>query len=187
VALALFIMRRLGTRTLSPVVLLSLVATSLAFRLAFEENLFGYYFMATAIALILLDVASGRLREVTIAWLGLETLAFNPVHLGFISNLTSKSVFLFDLIPIVLIGLAALSVVLDARRSQVRLYKLLWIVLVSITCESKIWGRDGSIFIMPSWVWQLILVSSATALAVSPLFKMDGKLASPKPEVVNSY
>ena len=52
--------RRLGAAALDPVPLVSLVATSLCLRLVFEVNLFGYYFMAVAVSLIVLDVVKGR-------------------------------------------------------------------------------------------------------------------------------
>ena len=54
--------------------LISLVATSLALRLVFEQNIFGYYFMALCVTLVLLDVISGRIRGELVAWLALITL-----------------------------------------------------------------------------------------------------------------
>ena len=61
-ALASWALRRLGSAVLEPVPLLALVATSLSFRLVFEQNLFGYYFMALAVSLALMDILGGRIR-----------------------------------------------------------------------------------------------------------------------------
>jgi hypothetical protein len=75
---------RLGLGLLESVPLLSLVATSLAFRLIFEVNLWGYYFMATAVSILVMDVVRGRLRWSYLSWLVLISVAFHPV-LGEIS------------------------------------------------------------------------------------------------------
>jgi hypothetical protein len=81
-ALAWWAARRLGTAILEPVPLISLVATALTFRLVFEINLFGYYFMAVAVSLIVLDVIRGRIGMYLVGWLALLTLAFDPVQSG---------------------------------------------------------------------------------------------------------
>ncbi len=74
--------RRLGSLVLEPVPLLSLVATSLCLRLVFEENLYGYYFMAVAVVLVLLDVVRGRLSGYFVGWLALVALVFGPLPWG---------------------------------------------------------------------------------------------------------
>jgi len=168
-ALAWWASRRLGARLLSPVPLISLVVTSLATRLVFEENIFGYYFMAAAIGLIVLDVAGGRIRGPMIAWLALVTLAFNPVHGGFASNLTGWSLRLQDVIPFVLFAVGVAAVMLDAVWRRVRLYKVVWVVVAALTCETKLWGLNRSVIHVSNWTWQLVLVPTALALAVSPL------------------
>jgi hypothetical protein len=77
--LASWAVRRLGTAVLEPVPLMALVATSLSLRLVFEQNLFGYYFTALAVSLVLLDVIRGRIRGQLVLWITLVTpLAFNP-------------------------------------------------------------------------------------------------------------
>jgi hypothetical protein len=78
-ALGWWAQRRLGSAASDPVVLMSLVATSFLLRLLFEVNLYGYYFMAATVALILLDVIGGRIRLSLIAWVALVTLAFPPL------------------------------------------------------------------------------------------------------------
>ena len=82
--LACWVRGRLGERSLEPVVLLSLIAVCLGLRLVFEETLFGYYFMALAVALVLVDVARGRVRATTVAWITVVSFVFGvmsqPVH-----------------------------------------------------------------------------------------------------------
>jgi len=168
-ALAWWASRRLGARLLSPVPVISLVVTSLTTRLVFEVNSFGYYFMAAAIGLIVLDVAGGRIRGPMIAWLALVTLAFNPVHAGFVSNLTGWSLRLHAVFPIVLFAVAVAAVMLDAVWRRIRLYKVVWVVVAALTGESQIWGLKHSVIQVSNWTWQLVLVPTALALAVSPL------------------
>ena len=67
--LAWWVLQRLGPRVLEPVPLLTLIALSLSLRLVFEHALYGYYFMAFAVLLLLVDVAAGRIRGSVVAWL----------------------------------------------------------------------------------------------------------------------
>jgi hypothetical protein len=102
VALATWAVRRLGQAVLEPVPLLSLVATSLSFRLVFEQNLFGYYFMALAVSLVLLEAVRGHIRGQMVAWVALLILAFDPVPWG--SDPIPKDVPLW-LVQIVLVSI----------------------------------------------------------------------------------
>jgi len=76
---------KLGDHLIDAVPLLSLVATSLSLRLVFEVNLWGYYFMAASVLLVLLDVIRGRFRWMLVLWLALQPMAFRPV-IGVISS-----------------------------------------------------------------------------------------------------
>jgi hypothetical protein len=80
--LASWAVRRLGAGMLEPVPLISLIATALAFRLVFEVDLWGYYFFATSVSLLVLSVIRGRVRWYLLAWLVLVALAFNPTAWG---------------------------------------------------------------------------------------------------------
>jgi len=179
--LAWWVARRLGERVFSPVPFISLVAASLTIRLVFEENLFGYYFMAVTVTLLVLDVAAGRIRGPLLAWIALVTAAFDPVHLGFVSNLTSWTVTLYNAIPIALFGAMALSVAYDAAVRRFHLYKVAWIIVVAFTCESRIWGLYHSIIHVPNWLWQVVLVPIALVLALTPLLKVSTSLTAPEP------
>jgi hypothetical protein len=113
VVLGWWVSQRLGSAALEPVPLVALAATSLTFRLVFEVNLFGYYFMAVAVSLIMLDVIRRRISVYLLAWLALVTLAFDPLP----------------------------------------------------------WGNDPLSQAIPVWLWQIVLVPIALALAAGPLFR----------------
>lgn len=87
---------RLGASVLEPIPLISLLATSLSFRLLFEVNLWGYYFMTVAVLVLALDVARARLRWMYFAWVALIAVAFHPV-VGASSALRSSTTPWFSL------------------------------------------------------------------------------------------
>jgi hypothetical protein len=76
--LARWAVRRLGPGVLQPVPLISLIASALTLRLVFEVNLWGYYFLAVTVSLVVLSIACGRIRLYLLAWLVMVALAFNP-------------------------------------------------------------------------------------------------------------
>jgi hypothetical protein len=78
-ALGWWAQRRLGAAARDPVPLVSLIAASFILRLLFEVSMYGYYFMAATVTLIVLDVIGGRIRLSLIAWIALVTLAFPPL------------------------------------------------------------------------------------------------------------
>lgn len=168
-ALAWWASRRLSHRALEPANLVAIVATSLSLRLVFEENLFGYYFMALAVALVVLDALSGRIRGEVIAWIGLVTLAFNPVHWGLFSNWTPWGQQFFEWLPPTLMGCAALIILADALRHRFRWYISAWLILVALTCEPQWWGPSVGSHVLPNWAWQVILVPLGVILASGPL------------------
>jgi hypothetical protein len=85
--MAWLVRRRVPNLVMEPVVLLSLLATSMAIRLVFEGGLYGYYFMASAVSIILLDFVRRTFRPEVILWLAVEALVFKPVPWG-IDHLT---------------------------------------------------------------------------------------------------
>ncbi len=62
-----------------PIVLLGLLATAWSLRLVFEENLWGYYCMATGATLVLRDIMVRRTSRGTIYWLVMVFVAFGRV------------------------------------------------------------------------------------------------------------
>jgi len=168
-ALAWWCVRRLGVISRRPVPIMVLLATSLALRLVFEENLFGYYFMAVGVSLVLLDVTAGRIRVATWFWIGLLTIAWNPVNPGFLSNWTTWGPGLYFNLPIAILALGLGAILLDLGKRRFVLYKYAWLLLVLLSSQSRIWGEQRTIITVPHWGWQLILVPSALALCLSPL------------------
>lgn len=112
-ALALYVRRRDGSRALSPASLVALVAVCLILRLVFEVNLWGYYFMASAVLLLILDLLRRRFRVSYVAWL---------------------------------------------------------LLVIYATIDGGL-ATTHSLVTLPTWLWQIILVPTALALALGPLFK----------------
>lgn len=169
-AIAWWMKRRIGDRVFDPVPLTSLVALAILMRLVFEINLFGYYFMATAVVLILLDVVRGHIRGLTVAWLLLTTAAFNPVPFGFVSNDHNPlNADIYRYLSLAIIVVVAYVIAHSAVHRRVRWY---WIatlaMLTPIGWQMAMSLSHGTEFV-PNWAWQVILVSAAILLAVDPL------------------
>jgi hypothetical protein len=161
--LAWWAYRHLGERLLEPTPLMSLLATALGVRLLFEENLFGYYFMAVAVSLIVLDIVSGRLRGTMVAWLVIEALTFSPLYLGYRQSDTEGTAL------IVLVTLALLLLLIYVFTLRLPSYKTGWFAYAGAVCEFRIWGLSHYVYAIPTWWWQVTLVPTALALALSPL------------------
>ena len=75
--IAWWTVRRVGTSAaVEPVALVSLIAVCVSLRLVFEQQLFGYYFMALSVSLIVLDVVRGQLRSTMAAWLATTSVVY---------------------------------------------------------------------------------------------------------------
>ena len=167
--LARWLARRLGAAVLSPVPLTALIALSLSLRLVLEENLrHTYYFMALAVALVLLDVARGHLRGAVLCWVVLVTLAYDTG-----AFLTSSSeipgLALRHHLPEILALGGLLVIVVDTMRGRIRWYLMGSVVLVMYGfvnwpfVSGPFWSQFPILF------WQLILVSTGVGLAAAPL------------------
>ncbi|MHB2027465.1 MAG: hypothetical protein ACYCPT_01440 [Acidimicrobiales bacterium] len=167
--LAWWARRRLGAKVLEPVALTSLVATSLCLRLIFEVNLFPYYFIAVAVALVVLDVARGQLRGYVLAWLSLTSLAFYPLPFGIYLAGRSLPTLIFQVMPLFVIIVVVAVALRTIRRHHIPWYLLAWLVVVLLTCVPSLWGVPTMYRVVPYWLWQVLLVPLATLLAVSPL------------------
>ena len=168
--LARWAVLRLGSAVMDPVPLVALIATSLSLRLVFEQNLYGYYFMALAVSLVLLDVVVGRIRGHLVAWLGLLVLAFNPVPWGELSNGQPWGLNVRLYLPITLMVIASLFIASDAIRGRIRWYPVAWLTLV-ILAFAKLppWTVEPMRRLLPNWFWQIVLLTTGIALAVGPL------------------
>ena len=67
--------RRLGPRMGEPLVLLSLIASSMALRLVFEVNIWGYYFAAVSVLVLLMGAVERSWSPWFFAWLALIVVA----------------------------------------------------------------------------------------------------------------
>ena len=160
--------RRWGERLFTPVAFSSLVAFSLVARLVFEVNLFGYYFMATAVALVLLDIVRERVRGATVVWLLVTAVAFNPIPFGFVSNDHNPlNADLYRYLPLAVIAVFAVMSTVSVVKRRVR-----WIWLAGLAIVVPVeWQMATSLSygesFVPHWAWQVILVPWAVALIVS--------------------
>ena len=138
-ALAWWIVRRLGAASLEPTVIVSVVAVSLSLRLVFELSLFAYYFMALVVALVLLDVTRGHVRASLLAWLTTLTLVFcvggyfNDVYLDIPGERA---------LPLVAIVLALVTTVLSGLRGKrLRTWNLALCAAV-VACGAVTWNAS---------------------------------------------
>jgi hypothetical protein len=167
--LATWALRRLGPAILEPVPLISLVALSLSFRLFFEVDLFGYYYMALAVSMILLDICRGRIRGQVVAWFALVALAYNPVPFGFVSNVVNFGLQAHLYLPIAGMLIALLLIAYDAIRGQIRWYLVAWLAVTAFAFAKFPLASVPLRHPLPTWFWQVVLVTSGAALAASPL------------------
>lgn len=162
--------QRLGARTLEPTVLVSLVGVCLSMRLVFEENLWGYYFMALAVTLIVLESVCRRLRPTVVAWLLTVLLAFDPLPAGFQTNSKIWVIYAREDLPKIVVGLVALYVVASFLRHRRRWFWLAWTVAAAAAFVHypvlDVLARRA----WPTWLWQVLLVPSGLALVGAPCF-----------------
>jgi hypothetical protein len=163
---------RVREAALRPAVLIALVAVSLSLRLVFEQNVFGYYYLALAVSLLLLDVVRGRIRDTMVAWQALVFIAYSE---GVVSIVMWRQGWGQDArhwIPVVIM-IAALLVIIDQiLRHQIRWNLLIWVGLV--VGALIVWpvSTNPLRHQPPTWLWQVILVSSGFLLAAVPLRRM---------------
>jgi hypothetical protein len=170
--LAWWAYRRLGSKILEPVPLVSLLATTLSLRLVFEEGIYGYKFLPLSVMLILLAVVRGWIRGRLVAWLALVTLAFNPIPEGLDINARTWGTKAAALVPLIFIAAVLAVVAYDALHRRVRWYLLAWLVVaVGISVSWPPWTLSSVRAQVPLWLLQLILLPLGVLMAVGPLLK----------------
>lgn len=164
--------RRRGGSAPEATTMVALVALCLSLRLVFEQNIFGYYFMALAVALVVLDVFIGRVRSALVAWLLLLSLTYLAgatttfVQLSRVSWGADAREWMT---PVVL-ALAVVMILWCVRRRAPTSDLLVWLVL--LIGAVLIWPSTRnpvSLHISSLW-WQLLFVGTGIALAAGPLF-----------------
>ena len=169
---AIWIVHRLGRpAACEPVTLMSLIALSLGLRLVFEPSLYGYYFMALSVALVLLDVMRGRIRSVLVVWLLAVSLAYtiDPTSLIFLRVSWGRTV--QHAIPPAMLLLAGVAIVVSLALRRFRWDLLAWIGLG--VCAWVAWSWPFRIFLHPLTFTfeQIVLVVPGMALAGLPLLQ----------------
>jgi hypothetical protein len=176
IGLAWWLLRRIGSRVLEPVPLMSLMTVSLSMRLVFEQNMFGYYFIAMAVLLVLLEVIDGRLRGELLAWIAMILLAYNAIPFGLSYNAVSWGQRAWILLPEIAMAIVLALIIGDAVRRKVRWYLVAWLVVALLAFArwppwTQTWPGWSNAFgpLFHHWTWQLILLPTGIALAVWPL------------------
>jgi hypothetical protein len=170
--LAWWALRRLGGAILQPVALVSLVTVSLSLRLVFEQNLYGYYFAALAVMLVLLDVLRGHIRATLVAWLVAVSVVF------FVGETTAQQSWHHSwpiseqLVVPVVTAVTLLAVGLHALWKGPRRRDLVWIGLVVALAFA--WNRNPASSHLSLVWWQCALVGLGLALAAGPLLGVVG-------------
>jgi hypothetical protein len=171
-AIAFWAFRRLGSRVVEPIPLISLLTISLSLRVVFEEGLFGYKLMAMSVMLVLLAIVQGQIRGRLVAWLALATLAFEPIPAGVAINARSWSDHAASALPLLFIAVALVLIAYDALHRRVRWYVIAWFVIAACAfLQWPLWSLDSLRAPYPHWFWQLILLSTGIAMAVSSLVR----------------
>ena len=168
--LAWWVVRRLGEKSLEPVVLLSLIAVCLGLRLVFEETLFGYYFMALTVALVLVDVARGHIRFATVAWITVVSFVFGvmsqPVHVFNGSWADTAQNVTAVVILVGALSLLARSLLRRKTSDALVCVAVLAATLLAWDVSANPFGCD-----LPVWFWQTALVLPGLVLAAKPLVR----------------
>ena len=169
---AAWVVRRLGrAAAIEPAVLVSLVAPSLSIRLVFESSLYGYYFMALAVALFLVDVVRGRIRASLVVWLIVVSVAYvvGPTTSYLVLWRVSWEHTVQQVTSPAVLLLAVLIILLKIVRSGLRRDLLIWIALAAGAVLVWPSSKDPLSQDFTTMYWQLVLVGSGIALATLPL------------------
>jgi hypothetical protein len=174
--LSWWVARRLGLRALEPVPLLALVAVSLILRLVFEANLIFYYFMAMAVAVVLLEVTRGSIRPTAVAWLAGLTAVSCRLSVPLLGATTWGTrlqhdfvpILIGGVVPIVIGGAALLTFLIQVNRGGHRRDVWPWAAvavldLIVLLPDNAFNAQHGL------WLWQIVLVVPGLILVARPL------------------
>ncbi len=169
---AWFVYRRLGSASLEPVPVVALAALCLSLRLVFEQNLYGYYFAAIAVFLIVLDCVVGRLRGSTVAFLACLTIAFNPIPYDLAYNARSWGHQAQAALPAAVLVVALLSVVWGLLNRRIWWFAVLSAGLALFAFGYwPPWSTDTLHGPIPIWLLQVGFLVWGIALVVAPLLE----------------
>ena len=134
--------------------------------MVFEANLIFYYFMAMAVAVVLLEVTRGSIRPTAVAWLaGLTAVSCSPFRpalrrndVGHApSNTTLVPILIGGVVPILIGGVALLTVLIHLNRGGRRRDVWPWAAiavldLIVLLLQNAFNAEHGL------WLWQIVLV-----------------------------
>lgn len=166
--------RRRAAGSPNATIMVALVALCLSLRLLFEQNTFGYYFMALAVTLVVLDVLAGRVRGALVAWLLLLSvtyLAGNTTTFVQLARVPWGADLGQWMTPVVVIvAIVMILYCVHRRASTPRL--LVWLAL--LIGAVLVWPstRNPLSYDISSLWWQLLFVGTGIALAVGPLLEV---------------
>jgi hypothetical protein len=169
VVLAWWSLRRLGASALEPTALVSVVAISLGLRLVFEQQLFGYYFMALAVTLVVLDVVRGHVRASLIGWLATVSMVYLLASTALDGVGSTTETILDDVVPLSVIGIAMLLFAYQVLRHDTNWMLVLWVGMIAAALVT--WEETNVLGTPPAWFWQVVLVPLGLALAATPLLE----------------
>lgn len=179
VLVALWAHRWLGSRPLTPAILVSIVALSLSTRLIFEEAMYLQYFMAISVLIVLIEVSSRYLRASVVAWMIIVTMEYGLSRF-LIFNGAPWAVWADHWLPLValdaiLVGIGGWA--MRYRRGASWRTLLIWSslfigVLLSWSLNSNPFRAD-----LPGWLWQIVLVGLGIVLAARPLMELRGSVS----------
>jgi hypothetical protein len=169
--LAVLVVRRVGTAALEPIVLVPLVALSLSLRLVFEQNVFGYYYMALAVSLLLVEVVRGHIRESFFAWIALILLAEGEGTISLIIWRQSWGQDARHWIPVIIMAAALLLIIRRVLLRRVDWNVAIWagVVIAALI----VWPvSTNPLRHQPvTWLWEVVLVTFGVILAAGPLLQ----------------
>jgi hypothetical protein len=137
--------------------------------MVFEVNAFGYYYMAAVVSLLLLDALRGRFRGESFALIWPITLAYSPVPWAFQWRGHLEGPYLRAILPYVVSLAIALIIVTSLIHHRVKWYLVAWQALVAAAFLRFPLPVDHYRSVLPSWCWQLLLITPLMYLLSAPL------------------
>jgi hypothetical protein len=144
--------------------------------LVFEANLIFYYFMAMAVAVVLLEVTRGSIRPTAVAWLAGLTAVSCRLSVPLFGATTWGTHLQHDVVPILIGGVlpilsggaALLAVLIHLRRPGDRRDAWPWAAvavldLIVLLPDNAFNAQHGL------WLWQIALVVPGLVLVAQPL------------------
>ena len=181
--LSIYVVRRRGREAaFEPVAFVSLITLSLSMRLVFEASIYGYYFMALAVALVLLEVIRGFVRPAVVVWLVV-------VSLYCLTGTFSYAEFwrfgwqrhMQALLSPVAFSVAVLLLAFTLARKGLCRDVLLWLAFVLGVLFVWPTVYDPLSYPFTTLDWQIVLVIPGVVLAASPLRPKPTSLEPPPP------